>query len=166
MNRWIRTLGSCVALLALLMLVLPVCLPAAAAQKDKTAKDKKPHDHPDFGPHGGALAEWGDDDFHAEFTIDVKTKEAVIYVLDDKAKNAPKIDVNKITDVKLFIPAQKIRIVLQHDAKRSGVNGIAYVGTNDAFTMIHPWKGTINGKVNGKPYSGDFQTKAPKEAPK
>jgi hypothetical protein len=122
-------------------------------------KEKDKDDHPDFGPHGGPLAEWGDEVYHAESTVDTKNKQAVIYILDDKAKNAPKIDPNKITDMKLTILEPKLALELKHDPKRTDAKGIAFVSEpNDAF-VTSDFAGNIRGKAAGTPYSADFKKK-------
>jgi len=160
-------LTSCLGVVALLSFVfLAGCTPSKDGAKDASAKakdapkDKKDHDHGETGPHGGAIAEW-DDVFHAEFTVDPATKSAIIYILDDKAKNAPKIDAAKITKVKLSITSAKpiVTIDLTHDAKKSNDKGIVFTGTHDSFEKPGELKGTIDGTVDGKPYSGDFKYK-------
>ncbi len=45
------------------------------------------HEHPEEGPHNGALAEWGDAEFHAEFTVNHEKKEARVYILGPDRKN-------------------------------------------------------------------------------
>ena len=51
---------------------------ASKAQASRPAEGHA-HDH-DHGPHDGAVAER--DDYHAEFTVDHKTKTAVVYIVD------------------------------------------------------------------------------------
>jgi hypothetical protein len=70
-NRWFGGL----ALLATLAL-----LSGAPAQDKNKPADKA--DHPEFGPHKGALAEWGEEEYHLEFTVDHKGQQATVYVLD------------------------------------------------------------------------------------
>ena len=54
-------------------------------------------DHPSHGPHGGALAEWGDEEYHAEFTVDHPTQQATVYILDGTAKKAKPIAAKRLT---------------------------------------------------------------------
>jgi hypothetical protein len=118
------------------------------------------HDHPDEGPHGGALAEWGNEEYHAEFTVDHKTKQATVYILDGTAKKAPDIDPAKITEVKLSITnvTPPFTLTLKHDPKKSDTKGIAFVGTHDALGKEMEFKGNISGKIGDKPqYNGDFK---------
>ena len=94
MNCWIRNLSCCLGMTALLALGLPGCTPHKEAKKEEPALKK--HYHPTKGPHGGPLAEWGDDEIHVELTINPAAKQMVIYLLDYKAEKAPKIDPGKI----------------------------------------------------------------------
>ena len=164
MNVWIRNLSYCFMMIGVLVLVLPGCAPAESGKKS-TSESKAKHKHGTKGPHGGPLAEWGEDDFHVEFTVDTKSKKAVIYILDEEAEKAPDVKVEKITDVKLFIHAAKIdKMELTHDAELSGEKGIAFVSSpHDAFAKEGEFKGTIDGKVNGTPYSGKFPLKPAKK---
>jgi len=57
------------------------------------------HDHPTEGPHGGGLVELGEEEYHAEFIVNDKTKEVVFYILDKSAKmehpvTAPELQLN------------------------------------------------------------------------
>src|SRR5262245_37093806 len=72
---------------------------ADAGKKADAAKkaEKDEHDHPDKGPHGGVLAEWGDEKYHAEFTVDHKAKKATVYILDGTARKAAPIPARSIT---------------------------------------------------------------------
>ena len=45
-----------------------------------------------FVPHGGPLAEWGEDEYHAEFTVDHKEKKAGVYIYAGDAKTPKPID--------------------------------------------------------------------------
>src|SRR5829696_9292877 len=61
------------------------------------ASEADKHDHGAEGPHGGALAEWGEEEYHPEFTVDHATQEATVYVLDGSAKKAAPIDAKELT---------------------------------------------------------------------
>lgn len=163
MNCLIR-LTSCLCIGAMLVFAaLPGCNkgePANVTDKDKK-KDQPEHDHPDAGPHRGPLAEWGIEEYHAEFTVDTANKQVTIYILDDKAKAAPKIDAAKITNVKVSIVGSKplISVDLKHDAKLSDAKGIAFIGTHDHFAKAAEITLNISGKVDGKPYSNEVNYK-------
>jgi len=155
----------CLGSLAVLsLLFLAGCNPTKVGGKDTTAKDKdtgkKEHAHSDTGPHGGVIVEW-DDTYHAELTLDHAASTATVYILDDQAKKAANIDVAKITKVKLSITNVKpiVSIDLVHDAKKSGDSGIVFTGSHESFAKPAELRGTIDGTVDGKPYSGDFKYK-------
>lgn len=173
MIQWIRALSCCLALTGALALVTTGCTPskdaakADANKKDKDKdKDKDDHGHGETGPHHGALAEWGET-YHAEFTVDKAKKQAVVYILDGKAKFAPDLDVAKITKIKLTITDPKLVLDLKHDAARSGKEGIAFVATDDVFGKDAMFSGTISAEiqeeVKGKtkivPYADKFEMK-------
>ena len=134
-----------------------------AITKGKETEKGKDHDHDEVGPHNGPIAEWGEI-YHAEFTVDHPTKTVTVYILDDKVKGTPKVDVGKITDVKLTVVGSKplIQIELKHDPKSSADKGYAFTGTHDYFVKPADFKGNISGKVD-KPHSGDFEYKASKK---
>jgi YHS domain-containing protein len=173
MKRMIR-FSSCLGFILLLSLALVAgCTPPKTGGKDGAPvtkggakeKDAKPHDHSDVGPHGGTLVEW-DDTYHAEFTLDHANKTATIYILDDKAKLAPKIDAGKITKVLLTITSVKpfIEVNLTHDAKLSSEKGIVFTGTNDYFAKTTEFKGQLDGTVDGKTFGGPLNYKPSKAA--
>jgi len=48
------------------------------------------HEHGDAGPHGGHLVELGEEEYHAEVVLDVKSKAVSVYILSsDPQKAAP-----------------------------------------------------------------------------
>jgi hypothetical protein len=167
MNRWLRVSALVVIAGLFAFVAAPGCDKGAKKGDTGQAKDKekgKEHDHGETGPHGGPLAEWADI-YHAEFTVDHAKKQVVVYILDDKAKAAPKIDAAKISKVKLTILDTKplLQLDLTHDAKLSGEKGIAFTVTDDYFSKATDFKGNIKGVVEGTPpFSGDFTYKAPK----
>ena len=134
---------------------------SATAGKKEKAKDGHGHDHAhaEEGPHGGVLAEWGEHEYHAEFTVDHKTKSITIYVLDGEAKKAPKVDVGKISKVMVTVTnvTPPLTLELKHEPAKSDSKGIAFVGAHDSLGKEMDFKGTINGNVDGSPYSGEFK---------
>lgn len=142
MIRWTSFLATFALLVAI---ALPGCTGGGGGKKadsakvkektDKVDKDKggKEHDHPDKGPHGGPLADW-DDTYHGELVVDHDAKTVSVYILDDKAKKAPEVDAARFTKVNVSVPAaDKLVVELKHDPKKSGADGIAFIGSNDFF---------------------------------
>src|SRR5262245_4293700 len=149
------------AFVAALCLSATGCSPKTDAAKKPVAKAGGGHDHPSNGPNGGTLIEWGDEEYHPEFTVDHAAKQVVIFILDGTAKKAPKAEAAKITDVKLTITntTPPVTVDVKHDAAKSGDKGIAFVATHDAFAKETEFKGNLTGKVDGKSFSGDFAEK-------
>jgi hypothetical protein len=142
------------------------CKPPAATTTEtggSHAKDKKDHDHPDKGPHGGPYAEWGEEEYHVEFTRDPAKKLATIYILDDKIKNAKPIAVDTIT---LIIKAGKapVEITLKAAPQEGDPPGKAsrFTGTHDSLAAEGALEGEIRGTVGKKAYDGDFKEKGTK----
>lgn len=121
----------------------------------------KAHAHPEHGPHGGTLIEWGDEEFHGEFTVDHEKKETVVYVLDGSAAKAPDLRPEDITEMVLVLKnvTPQVRIELRYDPERSGEKGIAFVGTHETLAQETEFRGELSGKIKGKPYVGDFAEK-------
>lgn len=132
--------------------------PAAknAADAKKGAKKVDGHDHPHEGPHDGALAEWGNEEFHVEFTVDHKKQEARVYVLGPDAKKAAPIKSGKIM---LSIKDPVIQIDLKPEPQKDDPAGSAsvFVGKHEKLGIERDFAGTLSGEVNGKPYAGDFK---------
>jgi hypothetical protein len=84
-----------------------------------------------------------------------------VYILGSQPTKAPKIEPEKITNVKLSITNVKPLVVidLTHDPKLTDEKGIAFVGTHDALAKPAEIIGAIDGKVAGKTYSGDLTYK-------
>jgi hypothetical protein len=130
----------------------------AGDKKDAGGKDQEGDDHPDEGPHGGALAEWDHDRYHAEFTVDHKEKKATVYILDRKAKKAVPIDAQTVT-VSLANVKPPAVITLKADPQEDDPKGKSsrFSGTHDALGKEMEFEGEISGKVGDKPYAAEFK---------
>jgi hypothetical protein len=94
------------ALVAALCLGTPAVVHAQGTAKPKTTPAANPpHQHPDHGPHGGALIELGNEKYHAELLHDDKSRTISVYVLDGTAKN------------EVPIPAKFVRINIKRAGK-------------------------------------------------
>src|SRR5947209_1202579 len=96
MTRQTRWLGS--AFLAG-SLALAGCNSQPAGPSPTTAIPAKPvgHDHADEGPHGGPLVEWGQEEYHLEFTVDHGKQEATVYVYDGNIKGPKPLPAQPLT---------------------------------------------------------------------
>lgn len=157
----------CAAFLAALFM-LAGCTGKDGLGKNKkaqaTAKDKEGHDHPAEGPHNGALAEWGEEEYHVEFTVDHGQKQATVYILDGKAKQAMPIQAETITLV-LKNVQPPANVTLRADPQQDDPKGTAsrFVGQHDALAKEMEFQGEISAKVGDKPYAGEFEEKAHKD---
>ena len=134
--------------------------PRSQGKGGSTSNEAGGHAHPHNGPHDGALAEWGEEQFHAEFTVDHGKKQATIYILDGTAKSAPKLNANEISNVELTIKGMPpVKIELRPDPVKTDAKGIAFSGINDLFGKEMEFEGTISGKIKDQAFSGDFAEK-------
>jgi hypothetical protein len=151
-------------------LVVTAALAALAAGCDNPHKGTSParggagkahaHDHPEKGPHDGALAEWGDEEYHAEFTVDHAQKRATVYVLDGTGKKAVPIAAESIT-LTLTDATPPVQVTLKADPQKDDPKGQSsrFSGTHPLLGEEREFKGEISGKVGDKPYAGEFSEK-------
>ena len=76
-----RMFASVIAVLAVSLVFSTGCTPKKEKDPVKSVV-KKDHDHPDKGPHGGPLLEWGAEEYHVEYVFDRDKKQATVYILD------------------------------------------------------------------------------------
>lgn len=131
----------------------PVKVPEVKVDAGKHA------DHASEGPHGGALAEWGDHEYHVEFTVDHKTQTATVHILDGNAKVAVPIDSAELTLALKLDPPVTIKLAAKPEAGDPAGRSSRFVGTHAALHVERELAGSVAGKVGGKPYSGTFQEK-------
>lgn len=131
----------------------PAAAPAAPAAKAAA----KAHDHPSVGPHGGPLAEWGDEEYHVEVTVDHAAKTATVYVLDGNAKAAAPIDAATLTLALAFAPPVTVTLAAQPQPGDPAGRSSRFAGTHPALAVERPVSGSVSAKVGGKPFSGDFE---------
>ncbi|MBI3823990.1 MAG: hypothetical protein HY289_15085 [Planctomycetes bacterium] len=172
MSRWLRlSLLACIPAL-FVFVALPGCNtktdPSQQAKDDKKKDDQKTggDGHLDFGPHGGPCAEWGNENFHAEFIVDAAAKQVTVYILGSDPTKHPDEEPAKITEVKLAFVGTKplVQLTLKYDEKETvKKKGIAFTGTDDRFATPEKLKVEISGKVVDKPYQGTVDYKAPKK---
>jgi hypothetical protein len=132
---------------------------AKDGQKSSKKEDAKKSDHDHgAGPHGGPLAEWGDEEYHAEFTLDHAKQEATVYILGGDAKTASPIKADRIT-LSITEPAFQVELKpLPQDGDPKGTSS-RFVGKHEKLGKDQGFAGDIIGEVNGKPYSGPFKFK-------
>lgn len=90
---------------ALCLGLLIGCGPSAQYKTNEQLKSERGHDHDHEhehghgapGPHGGALVELGQEEYHAEVVVDDKTHSLQVYLLGKDAKSASPIAATEVT---------------------------------------------------------------------
>jgi len=118
------------------------------------------HDHGAEGPHGGALAEWGEEEYHPEFTVDHSDQTATVYILDGSAKKAKPIAVKEISLTLKLKPAVSLTLKAKPQEGDAPGSSSRFVGEHAALGKVMDFAGTLAAEINGKPYSGDFKEEA------
>lgn len=139
------------------LLMLAVALMSLGGSQQSFAQDK--HEHPSAGPHKGALAEWGEEEYHVEVTFDHKAKAVIIYILDEKAKKAKPIAASEVVLTIKGKPPVTLKVKANPEKDDPKGTSSRFAGTHDIFGKHQDFQGTVSGKVGNKPYSGDFKAK-------
>jgi len=129
-----------------------------AKDKDKDKKDKdKKEEHAEAGPHKGAIVEWGEEEFHVEYTSD-KDGNVTVYILGKDVKTATPIKADKI---QLSNKDPKFDLELKAAPEKSDPMGKSstFKGKLPDAAKGKKLSGTISGEVDGKPYAGDLKEK-------
>lgn len=118
----------------------------------------------EVGPHKGAVAEWGEEEYHLEVVADAKTGEVTVYVYgnhDDLNKGTAKaIEAKTLTlSLKSTDPATTVKLEAKPAKGDPEGKASVFVAINDAFKSDKKLSGTISGKLGNKPYSGNFKQK-------
>src|SRR5690349_3111232 len=125
MTNFFRWLGGPAMLIAL------AAFSAVPAQDKAKPADK--HDHPDHGPHKGALAEWGEEEYHVEFTVDHTTQTATVFILDGTAKAAKPIDAKDLVLTLKQKPAVTVKLQASPQPGDPAGKASRYVGKHAAL---------------------------------
>lgn len=153
-------------LIGLALLGLTGCYRVESVNKTPQ-HDKGPHaaghDHGP-GPHGGVLVEWGEEEYHPEFTVNHEKQEATVYILDGTGKKEISIPAKNI-NLQLKSPVVQIELVAAPQAGDPAGTASRFVGKHEALGKEMEFEGTISGVIDGKPYSNTFKEE-PEQAKK
>src|SRR5262245_10906711 len=142
-----------------LFTVAALALTGCTDRPAKTDSPKKApaQDHPDKGPHGGPLVEWGEEQYHVEFTVDRAKKRATVYILDGSAKKASPIAAESVT-LTLTKPAAA-QITLKAEPQDGDPKGQSsrFSGGDDKLAAEGDLEGEISATIGGTPFSGEFK---------
>ena len=158
-----RMFASVIAVLAVSLVFSTGCTPKKEKDPVKSVV-KKDHDHPDKGPHGGPLLEWGAEEYHVEYVFDRDKKQATVYILDDSAAKASPIAVEEVT-LTLTHTKDPIKVALKADPNKDDPKGKSsrFVAVHDALGDSAAFKGEIGTKIGDKDYHDEFAEKAAKK---
>lgn len=145
-------------LVAMLIALFSLGCSPSTSSNGASNKGKEEHEHPEKGPHGGPLAEWGDEEFHVELVLSTENKQATVYVLDGHAEKAVPIEAETVT---LILKSEEppVQVELKAEPQEGDPAGKAskFVGTHEKLgAKLDPEKIVASGKVKGKPYQGHF----------
>jgi len=135
-------------------------------KKDETPVKKNGHgddgDHGE-GPHGGTVIEFGK--YHGEFVVDHGKKQATVYILDGKVKNAVPVAAEKLLlNIKTPMFQAELKAMPQ-DTDPKGKSS-RFVATHENLGKEQEFEGTVSGEIDGKPYVGDFKEEPHKDGKK
>lgn len=134
-----------------------------AAPTSTPATEPRAHDHPTVGPSGGAVVEWGEEEYHLEFLADHATGEATVYVLDGTAKKVKAVSAKTLTLSVTATPPVTVRLDAKPQEGDADGSSSRFVGKSDGLKKNGLFSGSISGEVDGKKYTGDFKEKARKK---
>lgn len=122
-----------------------------------TSAEAPKHEHSSEGLHGGALAEWGEEEYHPEFTVDHPAKTATVYILDGSAKKAKPIAAREVSTTIKLKPPVSMKLVARPQDGDPPRQASRFVGEHEALGKVMEFTGTFAAEIDGKPYSGDFK---------
>lgn len=147
--------------LLILALIITGCnQPPAASTKpvlksSNTTAKKSDHDHShDVGPHQGTIFDLGK--YHAEFTVDHKTKQVTVYILGDDMDTPVPVKADKL-ELTIKNPAFTVELKASPDKNDKDGKCSRYIATHENFAKEQEFAGTVAGVIEGKPSSGDFK---------
>ncbi len=131
--------------------------------KDVRVKESPaPHEHGDEGPHGGHLVELGEEEYHAEVVLDVKTKAVSVYILSSDLQKAAPVDAKEVV-LELTIDGKTGPHVAKPSPQKDDPPGKTsrFILANDPDIKAkiddeHELEGHVNVTINGKAYSGEI----------
>lgn len=145
--------------IVLVALVSLLSIGCSGTGTNPTAKKKEgQHAHPSKGPHGGPLAEWGDEVYHAELVLNREMKEASVYVLDGHVENAVPIEARTIT-LTVQGDGASTQVELKADPQATDPEGKSsrFTGKHEKFgEELDPEKINASAVIKGTPYQGHF----------
>ena len=138
------------------------CGSVAPAPNEATSapRQEAAHDHKEHGPHGGPLAEWGDHEYHAEFTVDHAERRATVYVFDREVKAPRPVAAERLTVTLKLTPPVALTLLPAPQPGDPAGSASVFTGADEALGRKRSLAGTISAQIGTKRYSGDFREAA------
>jgi hypothetical protein len=137
------------------MLVAAVVLSLGAAYA--VAADDK-HEHPEKGPHKGALIELGEEEFHAEILHDHESHAVTVFVLDSHAEKAVPIDSKEILiNLRNGRHGKQFKLAATPlKGERTGAISRFVLRSEELCDLLddHGTEARLNLKIKGRAYAG------------
>jgi hypothetical protein len=112
--------------------------------------------HHENGPHDGTICDWGGGKYHVELTVDHDLKQVTVYVLGGDAVTPSPITAETL-QVAIIDPVIQVELAATPlEGEPAGASS-RFVGNHELLSRVQPYRGTISGVVEGKPYAGDFK---------
>lgn len=110
------------------------------------------------GPHGGAIVELGDDEYHAEVVVDGKTQTLQVFLLGSDAKTEAATGATEATVVtedqkSLTLKSAPQKGDAEGKTSRFELNDEEAVGALAKAGYLH---GSLQLEIDGKPFRGDI----------
>jgi hypothetical protein len=105
------------------------------------------------------ITEWGDGDYHVEFTVDHDQKQCVVYVLGGDAKSPAPVKADMVL-LSINEPAFQVDLTPEPLEGEADGRSSRFVGTHDGLGTAQEFAGTVSAVVDGTPYAGDFSESA------
>lgn len=146
-----------ISILALVVL-LTAGLSSGCGNKDngKTNGGDEGHAHPEKGPHGGFLAVWGDEKYHAEILVDRKEKKFTVYVLDGEVKEMVPIEAETLTLNLKGKKAEQFKLKANPQKSDPEKRSSRFELVNDRFGEEEKLRGYVVANIKGEDYEGEF----------
>jgi hypothetical protein len=154
---------SCVGLVAVAML-LPGSRMVSAEDKKTDSKPttkKEEHHHADKGPHGGALIELGEEEYHGEIVMEDKTHSVIIYLLGSNAKDPVAVEAPEVF-INLKHGSKPLQFKLKASPTKTDPKGKASRFVLKDHDLMHDLghdnaQARLRVKIAGKSYSGEIE---------
>lgn len=115
-----------------------------------------PHHHPDAGPHGGPLAEWGKHEYTLEVVAGPEAGAVTVYVLDRWAVRPRSIDARTVTVTTSTVPPAVVELAAAPQEGDPPGRSSRFTAEKTGLRPGADFRGTITGTVGGRVHRGEI----------